>query len=90
MGCGLIVCSSCNREMHQDGSREIEDGWRHCEDKTPRCGGAHGKYPASRQEIVGRFCGMDDLDGKVAPVKERASAGTYVDKYGVERMKRRP
>ena len=92
MGTGLIVCSACNREMHQDGDRETENGWRHCEDKSPRCPRAQGRYPLSKDEIVGSFCGMDDLGGQVAPVKERtimAGAGTYVDKYGVKRMKRR-
>ena len=57
MSYGLVVCSKCSREVHQDWPHQ---GWRHCEDKTPRCDGASSIYPRSRADIVGRFCGRDE------------------------------
>lgn len=60
MSYGIVVCAGCLRELHQDGPREVENGWRHCEDKSPRCPGALAAYPESRNEIIGRYCGKDD------------------------------
>ena len=56
MSWGLVICSKCKREVHQDGPGKT---WRHCEDKTPRCEGASSDYPTSQAEIVGRACYMD-------------------------------
>jgi len=61
MSTGLVICSKCRREVHQDGPKEHEKGWRHCEDKSSRCAGAQSDYPVSRTEIVGRWCGQDDV-----------------------------
>lgn len=58
MSTGLVVCSICHREIHQDGP---DHSWRHCEDKTPRCEGASIEYPKTRGEIVGSWCGADDI-----------------------------
>lgn len=61
MSCGLVICSACKREVHQDGEFDGPSrGWRHCVDKTARCEGATSKYPESTAEIAGRFCGADD------------------------------
>lgn len=73
MSYGLVICGACKREVHQDGPSELVPHtfgngssevttWRHCEDKTPRCAGASSKYPESTVEIVGPFCGRDDVD----------------------------
>lgn len=73
MSWGLVVCSVCRREVHQDGPRQHSTmncrcpkdsgfcpaGWRHCEDKTARCDGATSQYPGREKNIVGRYCGMD-------------------------------
>jgi hypothetical protein len=67
MSSGLVICSVCRREVHQDGptpaptppDRYPSTGWTHCEDGTPRCDGATSTYPTSRAEIVGRFCACD-------------------------------
>lgn len=57
MSTGLVICSTCKREVHQDGENQT---WRHCEDKSSRCAGAKSIYPSSKAEIVGKFCGGDD------------------------------
>jgi hypothetical protein len=69
MSSGVVVCSACRREVHQDGppawpSPGAALTWRHCEDKTPRCAGAHSAFPASPADIVGRWCGMDQTPGQ--------------------------
>ena len=59
MSYGIVVCSICKREMHQDGDNHT---WRHCEDKTPRCVGAYLIYPRpyDLKNIVGKWCGCDE------------------------------
>lgn len=32
MSKGVVICSSCERKVHQDGNK-----WTHCDDGTPRC-----------------------------------------------------
>lgn len=59
MSWGLVVCATCYREIHQDGDRNVELGWRHCEDKSPRCKNAAAVYPQSNKDIVGEWCGRD-------------------------------
>ena len=64
MSCGIVVCSKCRREVHQNGAKTINEyghertGWTHCEDGSPRCEGASSDY-ASTDKIVGKWCGMD-------------------------------
>lgn len=73
MSSGIVVCSACKREVHQNGaivhgsrcecprsSGWCTTGWTHCEDKTPRCAGATSDFPESTAEIVGRWCGIDE------------------------------
>lgn len=58
MSSGLVICSTCKREIHQ--KRELGSMvWRHCDDGSERCDGAWSEYPASRAEIVGKYCGRD-------------------------------
>jgi hypothetical protein len=59
MSSGLVICSKCRRELHQDGIPSQEHGWRHCEDKTPRCAGAHTDY-ATPDQVKGVACLADD------------------------------
>ena len=66
MSYGLVICSSCKREVHQTGRIELTSGriakWIHCEDSSSICGGnSIAIYPKSKEEIVGKFCGRDDL-----------------------------
>jgi len=71
MSSGLVICSVCKREVHQDGPASTHTtitgapytlhGWQHCEDKTPRCDGASSIWPMDRFEIVGKFCGRDEM-----------------------------
>ena len=69
MSTGIVICSVCSREVHQDGPREWHGKsdpngtatWRHCEDKTPVCSGAAIAYPESTAQIVGRWCGCDEM-----------------------------
>jgi len=76
MSTGLVICSVCRREVHQDGPRDEQRGcgtWRHCSrfhGWTPICEGGHATYPNTREEIVGLFCQADGL----APV-EREKGG---------------
>lgn len=62
MSTGIVICSICKRELHQSGDRAIENGWMHCEDRTPRCSDGSAVFPESTAEIVGKWCGMDDPD----------------------------
>lgn len=76
MSAGLVICSNCSREVHQDGPRQhnamrckcphdtgwCPAGWRHCEDKTPRCEGASSAYPKQKDYIVGGYCGADGIE----------------------------
>ena len=56
MSCGLVVCSECKREIHQErGGR-----WYHCEDGTDRCDGAIAHY-AERYQVKGKACFRDDI-----------------------------
>lgn len=59
MSTGLVICSLCNHEVHQDGPNH---SWRHCDDKTPICEGAKAIYPNTSDEIVGKWCGRDNFD----------------------------
>lgn len=74
MSTGLVICSACKREVHQDGPAEtvpLPDGksyqrstWRHCEDKSPLCEGASREFPQAVDEIRGKFCAGDDDSGR--------------------------
>ena len=64
MSYGLVICSFCKRELHQSGRKDQQNGWEHCEDRTPRCPDAQSAYPATVEEIRGPWCGADDLDRK--------------------------
>lgn len=62
MSYGMVICSKCCREVHQDGPREVANGWTHCEDRTPRCDGAQSVYPSrERTEVKGKWCAADDI-----------------------------
>lgn len=69
MSTGLVICSMCNREVHQDGPKLT---WRHCSrfhGWTPLCDGAKVIFPQSRADITGLFCQADGL----APVELKAA-----------------
>jgi hypothetical protein len=57
MSYGLLICSMCQREVHQGKDRR----WHHCEDKTP-C--AAVIYAEKESDIKGKWCGRDDFDKK--------------------------
>ena len=59
MSSGLVICSICKREVHQEGA---DHGWIHCQDQTPRCTLADSIYPDDYSQIVGPYCGKDDLN----------------------------
>lgn len=63
MSTGLVICSTCQREVHQHGWRPPSQTaiWKHCEDGTELCAGASVVYPAHRTDIKGTFC---EADGK--------------------------
>jgi hypothetical protein len=63
MSCGIVVCKTCRREVHQHGNRK----WFHCQDKTPLCEGSEVVYPEMIKTpsgkqipiIAGPWCGID-------------------------------
>lgn len=59
MSYGIYVCSECSHEVHQDGSRDVMNGWQHCEGHSPMCAGGSAIYPSSTAAIKGRWCGRD-------------------------------
>ena len=68
MSTGMVICSACKREMHQDGPRAIENGWQHCEDGSPRCANATADYPRTAAEVRGAYCCADGpLPGQGEP-----------------------
>lgn len=92
MSTGLVICSTCKREVHQGAGF-----WYHCEDRSPRCELASSVYPKSLDEIVGKYCGMDGSIGadppapapppevKVTPMNRHARRAIAA----IERKKRR-
>ncbi len=61
MSTGLVICSVCRKEVHQDGPKHA---WRHCsrfQGWTPICEGATAVYPKRRSDIVGMFCQADGM-----------------------------
>jgi hypothetical protein len=78
MSTGLVICSACKREVHQRVGYRDANGveqvvyetavyprriWVHCEDRSLMCPGASAIYPNSKDEIVGKYCGEDDIGG---------------------------
>ena len=66
MSYGIVVCSKCRREVHQNGGMECGMGWTHCTGSSaapgsPICKGAKAVYPSSTEEIVGAYCGADGM-----------------------------
>jgi hypothetical protein len=53
MSYGVVMCSKCNREVHQG------NGWYHCEDHEDICVGGQAVYPKSPDELKGKWCGTD-------------------------------
>lgn len=67
MSMGIVVCSRCDREVHQDGPKITVEAhgykqqvstWQHCEDRTAMCKNATPDY-ARERKIIGVMCGMD-------------------------------
>ena len=61
MSSGLVICSVCHVEVHQDGPTHT---WRHCSrfhNWTPLCEGGKAMYPDTREQISGLFCQADGL-----------------------------
>ena len=67
MSTGLVICSVCHKEVHQDGPRDKATGngtWRHCSrfhSWTPICDKGKAIYPDTREQIRGLFCQADGL-----------------------------
>lgn len=59
MSTGLVICSVCNREVHQDGNKLFMNGWRHCEDGSVMCADGQAIYPKNLSDIKGVWCGKD-------------------------------
>lgn len=72
MSYGVVACSKCRREVHQNGPVVHHSscktptrcycphGWTHCEDLSARCEGAESSYIGHlKGEPVGRFCSID-------------------------------
>ena len=62
MSCGIVKCSACSREVHQNRDKYPGRGWYHCEDKTPICDGADVPYAEQDgSDIKGKWCGRDKM-----------------------------
>ena len=62
MSCGVVICSVCRSEVHQDGQLDQAGMkmWQHCEDKSPKCTGATIEYASfDEDEPRGNWCGSD-------------------------------
>lgn len=58
MSYGVVMCSVCQREVHQSGSWPNR-AWAHCEDGSAICEGARAAYPRTPAELKGEWCGAD-------------------------------
>lgn len=58
MSCGIMVCSVCRREIHQDGPKNGRHTWRHCNTKSAICYDACPDW-AAVGEPRDEFCGAD-------------------------------
>ena len=58
MSTGIIICSICHRELHQQSDRS----WYHCEDATPECKPGQHEYAGKLSRIKGKWCGADRYD----------------------------
>ena len=68
MSWGMVMCSTCKREVHQ--ARRPSDGvlyWYHCDDKSDICPHSQADYVRSTTEVKGKWCGFDGLPGKGMP-----------------------
>ena len=70
MSTGLVICSACGREVHQNGPSDIRKGWRHCRfsgEQSSLC--THGEvvYPRFAEDVKGWACQMD---GPLPPSQE--------------------
>lgn len=54
MSYGVVMCSKCQREVHQSNT-----GWFHCDDKSDICVGADRPYARSPSDLKGEWCGVD-------------------------------
>ena len=74
MSWGLVVCSYCKREVHQDGPRNHSKlcqcpgntgfclaTWTHCEDGKPICDDSSAIYPKDSMDIRGKVCRRDEI-----------------------------
>lgn len=78
MSYGIVICSVCDREVHQDGDKGIRNGWRHCESGAVICIGGQAIYPDSESQIVGRWCGRDRGHASQSPSKAASSIPSSV------------
>lgn len=62
MSFGLVGCSKCRHEIHQDRDENGNLFWYHCDDKSRICEGATSLY-LNRDGIVGKACYGDELNG---------------------------
>lgn len=70
MSYGLVICSQCKHEVHQSGNRNLANGWQHCDDRSTICESGLAVYPKSKDEIVGPYCGIDDIGPLIKGVRE--------------------
>lgn len=59
MSTGMVICSRCQREVHQWGDHRIRRAWVHCDDRSPICDTATAAYPMSVEDVRGDYCCAD-------------------------------
>jgi len=79
---GLVICSACKREAHQSVSEDGDLSWVHCADKTPLCADGAAIQADSADELVGPYCGRDDLDGKFRKTVESSVGSVRLNRAG--------
>lgn len=58
---GVLIPRSDRASLKWESAVDLK--WLHCEDRSPMCNGAIAIYVASRSEIQGMYCGVDELIG---------------------------
>ena len=62
MSTGIVKCSKCSKEVHQEGEDfgYGKHSWIHCESNRPMCEDASAEYVHKISDIVGKWCGKDE------------------------------
>ena len=72
MSTGMVICSRCQREVHQDGDHRIRKGWRHCNGASPIY-----RLRENRRALASELTPICDGGSPVYPMSVEDVRGAY-------------